>query len=66
MLLTGPGLEAHHETLIPHLPPEIAWAPPEMRMPRAPTLARLAHYRLEAGLTANPAQLVPTYLRPAL
>ena len=33
MLLTGPGLEAHHETLIPHLSPEIALAPPEMRMP---------------------------------
>jgi tRNA threonylcarbamoyladenosine biosynthesis protein TsaB len=66
MLLTGPGLEAHFEALIPHLSPEIALAPPEMRAPRAPTLARLAHPRLEAGLTANPAQLVPTYLRPAL
>ena len=29
-------------------------------------LARLARRRLELGLTANPAQLVPTYLRPAL
>ena len=48
------------------LSPEIAWAPPEMRLPRASTLARLARHRLKLGLTANPAQLVPTYLRPAL
>jgi tRNA threonylcarbamoyladenosine biosynthesis protein TsaB len=66
LLLTGPGLETHYETLIPHPTPEIVLAPPEMRSPRAPTLARLAQHRLEAGLTANPAQLVPTYLRPAL
>jgi tRNA threonylcarbamoyladenosine biosynthesis protein TsaB len=66
LLLTGPGLDAHRETLARLLPPEIAWAPPEMRLPRASTLARLASHRLELGLTANPAQLVPTYLRPAL
>ena len=48
------------------LPPEIAWAPPELRLPGPSTLARLARRRLEEGLTANPAQLVPTYLRPAL
>jgi len=66
LLLTGPGLDAHRETLTRLLPPEIAWAPPERRLPRASTLARLARRRLELGLTANPAQLVPTYLRPAL
>jgi tRNA threonylcarbamoyladenosine biosynthesis protein TsaB len=66
LLLTGPGLEVHLAALAPHLNPEIALAPPELRLPRAPTLARLAHYRLEMGQTANPAQLVPTYLRPAL
>jgi len=66
LLLTGPGLDAHQETLNRLLPPEIVWAPPEMRWPRAPTLARLARRRLERGLTAHPAQLVPTYLRPAL
>jgi tRNA threonylcarbamoyladenosine biosynthesis protein TsaB len=66
LLLTGPGLEVHLESLTPHLCPDIALAPPEMRLPRAPTLARLARYRLQQGLTANPAQLVPTYLRPAL
>jgi tRNA threonylcarbamoyladenosine biosynthesis protein TsaB len=64
--LTGPGLEVHCEALTPQLAPEIALAPPEVRWPRASTLARLARLRLEAGLTANPAQLVPTYLRPAL
>ena len=52
--------------LTPRLSPEIALAPPEKRLPRASTLARLARHRLELGLTANPAQLVPTYLRPAL
>jgi tRNA threonylcarbamoyladenosine biosynthesis protein TsaB len=66
LLLTGPGLEVHQEALAPHLSPEIALAPPELRLPRAPTLARLARYRLARGQTANPAQLVPTYLRPAL
>jgi tRNA threonylcarbamoyladenosine biosynthesis protein TsaB len=66
LLLTGPGLDAHREVLTRLLPPEIAWAPPELRLPRAATLARLARGRLEQGLTANPAQLVPTYLRPAL
>ncbi len=66
LLLTGPGLEAYRELLTPLLPPEIAWAPPEERWPRASTLARLARRRLEQGLTANPAQLVPAYLRPAL
>ena len=66
LLLTGPGLDVHRETLTRLLPPEIAWAPPEERLPRASTLARLARRRLELGLTANPAQLVPTYLRPAL
>jgi tRNA threonylcarbamoyladenosine biosynthesis protein TsaB len=66
LLLTGPGLDAQREVLAPLLSPEIALAPPDRRWPRASTLARLARHRLEAGLTANPAQLVPTYLRPAL
>jgi tRNA threonylcarbamoyladenosine biosynthesis protein TsaB len=64
LLLTGPGLEVHREALT--LAPEIALAPPELRWPRAATVARLARRRLEAGLIANPAQLTPTYLRPAL
>jgi len=66
LLLTGPGLEVHHEALTSQLSPEIALAPPDRRWPRASTLARLARRRLAQGLTANPAQLVPTYLRPAL
>ena len=66
LLLTGPGLEAHYDALTRLLPPEIVLAPPAMRRPRASILARLARHRLELGLTANPAQLVPTYLRPAL
>ncbi len=66
LLLSGPGLDAHREALTGLLPPEIALAPPEGRWPQAATLARLACRRLEAGLTANPAHLVPTYLRPAL
>jgi tRNA threonylcarbamoyladenosine biosynthesis protein TsaB len=66
LTLTGPGLASYPEIFTPELFPEIAWAPPEMRLPRAPTLARLARRRLEQGLTADPATLVPTYLRPAL
>ncbi len=49
------------------LPQEgVSLAPPERRHPRAATVARLALSRLEAGLTAAPEQLAPTYLRPAL
>jgi tRNA threonylcarbamoyladenosine biosynthesis protein TsaB len=66
LMLTGPGLEVYQEVLTPQLSPQIALAPPEMRSPRAPTLARLALSRLQQGQTADPAQLVPTYLRPAL
>jgi tRNA threonylcarbamoyladenosine biosynthesis protein TsaB len=66
LLLTGPGLEVHQEVLAPRLSPEIVWAPSALRRPRASTLARLARRRLELGLTAPPAQLIPTYLRPAL
>jgi tRNA threonylcarbamoyladenosine biosynthesis protein TsaB len=66
MVLTGPGLDVHLDVLTPYLAPEIALAPPERRWPLAPTLARLARLRLKQGLAANPAQLVPTYLRPAL
>jgi tRNA threonylcarbamoyladenosine biosynthesis protein TsaB len=52
---------------LPTLPREgISLAPPERRLPRAATVARLALSRLEAGLTAAPEQLAPTYLRPAL
>ena len=66
LLLTGPGLELSEIILTPRLAPGIALAPPEKRWPRAATLAGLARHRLAAGLMAPPAQLVPTYLRPAL
>jgi len=66
LLLTGPGLEAYADFLGPHLDPEITWAPPERRHPRAATIARLGRLRLQQGLTIAPQQLVPAYLRPAL
>ncbi len=66
LLLTGPGLNAYGDFLREHLSPEISWAPPEMRHPRAATIARLGRIRLEQGLTIPPPQLTPTYLRPAL
>jgi tRNA threonylcarbamoyladenosine biosynthesis protein TsaB len=66
LLLTGPGLDVYYEVLTSQLSPEITLAPLEMRWPRAATLARLAGQRLKLGLTAPPAQLVPTYLRPPL
>ncbi len=66
LLLTGPGLDAYTEFLRQHLDPEITWAPPEMRLPRAATIARLGRLRLQQGLIIAPQQLVPTYLRPAL
>ncbi len=66
LLLTGPGLNAHEDFLKNSLPPEIQWAPLESRHPRAAAVARLGRLRLAAGLTAAPARLTPTYLRPAL
>ncbi|MBM4275457.1 MAG: tRNA (adenosine(37)-N6)-threonylcarbamoyltransferase complex dimerization subunit type 1 TsaB [Deltaproteobacteria bacterium] len=66
MLLAGPALNAYQDFLEKALPPEIHWAPPEMRHPRAATVARLGRACLLQGLTTPPAQLTPTYLRPAL
>jgi tRNA threonylcarbamoyladenosine biosynthesis protein TsaB len=66
LLLTGPGLDACREVLEEALPAAVSLAPPEMRAPRAATVAHLARRLLSQGLTASPAQLVPTYLRPAL
>jgi tRNA threonylcarbamoyladenosine biosynthesis protein TsaB len=66
LLVTGPGLTAYGDFLEKHLSPEITWAPPEMRHPRATTIAHLGRLRLEQGLSVAPQQLTPTYLRPAL
>ncbi len=64
--LTGPGLDVYGLFLKEQLSPEISWAPPEVRYPRAATVARLGARRLEQGLITPPAQLTPLYLRPAL
>ncbi len=66
MVLTGPGLTAYEEFLRDALDPGIHLAPPEMRYPQTPTLARLAQLQLKKGMTVAPHQLVPNYLRPAL
>jgi tRNA threonylcarbamoyladenosine biosynthesis protein TsaB len=66
LLVTGPGLTAYEEVLRDRLDPDIYLAPPELRYPQTPTLARLAEHYLQAGLTVLPHQLTPTYLRPAL
>jgi tRNA threonylcarbamoyladenosine biosynthesis protein TsaB len=66
LMLTGPGLDSYGDFLQNSLDPEVAWAPPELRFPRAALAARLARRRLAAGGAASPAQLVPLYLRPAL
>jgi tRNA threonylcarbamoyladenosine biosynthesis protein TsaB len=66
LLLTGPALNAFGDFLKPVLPPDIQWAPPEMRHPRAATVARLGRTCLLQGLTTPPERLSPIYLRPAL
>jgi len=66
LLLTGPGLTAHEAFLLGLLSPGVLLAPPELRYPRAATLARLAALKLARGLIAPPHQLTPLYLRPAL
>uniref|UniRef100_A0A7C5EPE7 Uncharacterized protein n=1 Tax=Desulfobacca acetoxidans TaxID=60893 RepID=A0A7C5EPE7_9BACT len=48
------------------LTPDLHWAPPELRYPKAATLARLGRRRLQRGLTTPPHLLHPAYLRPAL
>ena len=62
LVLTGPLVSS----LPDPIPPGVILAPPEVRYPRAVTVARLALNRLEAGLSAPPHQLTPIYLRPAL
>jgi tRNA threonylcarbamoyladenosine biosynthesis protein TsaB len=66
LVLTGPGVEILAAFIQGPCSEGITLAPPERRYPRAATLASLALSRLEAGLTASPQQLAPTYLRPAL
>ncbi len=66
LILTGPAVELVAGFLKDRLDPGFTLAPADRRHPRAATLARLALHRLEAGLTASPQQLAPTYLRPAL
>ncbi len=62
-LMTGPGLR-----LLPHgadLAPAIACAPPEAWDVSPADIATLATRRLAAGLTDDPATLVPDYMRPS-
>lgn len=66
LLLTGPGLTAYEEFLRERLPPEVRFAPPASRRPRASVLARLALTLWREGFSVPPQELVPTYLRPAL
>ncbi len=66
LLLTGPGLSAYQDYLLPLLPPGILLAPPEMRYPRAATLGRLAGELWSRGQAVDPCGLIPAYLRPAL
>lgn len=62
LVLTGPLAGS-----LPFAPPQgVTLAAPEVRQPRAATVARLARRRVEAGLTVPPQQLAPLYLRPAL
>ncbi len=66
LLLTGPGLKPHRDSLADSLPPGISWAPEESWYPAAAAVGRLARRRLAQGLTVAPPQLTPLYLRPAL
>jgi tRNA threonylcarbamoyladenosine biosynthesis protein TsaB len=66
VLLTGTGLEVYEAQLRAALPPDVRFAPPELRFPRAATLARLGGVRLARGGAEPLESLTPTYLRPAL
>jgi len=66
LLLTGPGLSVHEEYLRAELSPAIKFAPPELRPPRAATLARLGSALLARGEIPILESLAPAYLRPAL
>lgn len=66
LLLTGPGLKPHQDSLVGDLAPDIDVAPEGLWYPLAANVGRLGRRRLAQGLTVPPPQLTPLYLRPAL
>ncbi len=66
LVLTGPGLPVLSGFLQVSADGGLTLAPPEWCYPQGPALARLARWRLEAGLAAPPQKLTPNYLRPPL
>ncbi|MEJ2069309.1 MAG: tRNA (adenosine(37)-N6)-threonylcarbamoyltransferase complex dimerization subunit type 1 TsaB [Syntrophobacterales bacterium] len=66
LLLTGPGLRPHRDSLAEALSPGILLAPEDSWYPSAATVGRLGRRRLALGLAVAPPQLTPLYLRPAL
>jgi tRNA threonylcarbamoyladenosine biosynthesis protein TsaB len=62
-ILLGDGVALYRERLLARWP-DAQVAPPELWLPRAPTLGRLAAARVARGELDDPARLVPLYLYP--
>jgi tRNA threonylcarbamoyladenosine biosynthesis protein TsaB len=65
VVFLGDGVAAYAAVLRERLGEAARFAPPAQRLPSAVTVAELARARLERGETADPATLVPLYLRPS-
>jgi tRNA threonylcarbamoyladenosine biosynthesis protein TsaB len=65
VILLGDGVEPSRAALLDALGPAARPAPPAFRVPSAASLADLAREALARGETADPAALVPLYVRPS-
>ena len=60
----GDGCALYRDQIVQRVGDRASFAPPELWLPRAATLARLGRERLTQGLRDDPSQLVPLYLYP--
>jgi tRNA threonylcarbamoyladenosine biosynthesis protein TsaB len=65
VVFLGDGVATYAAVLRERLGEAARFAPPAQRLPSAVTVAELARAGLERGETADPATLVPLYLRPS-
>ena len=60
----GDGCALYRDRIVQRLDDRAQFAPPEVWLPKAATLARLGRQRLAQGQQDDPATLVPLYLYP--
>lgn len=62
-IFTGEGAKMYRELIIEKLRGDAVFAPPSAMSPSASSVAEIAIEKLKGGITADPASLVPFYLR---